>query len=169
MVEIKSNTTVLSDEFIAHRLGLLPIISTNCTEGMRYTRVRINLLAYVLLLTGGQDCSCMFQCAYCSIEYKLHVICTDSKTLDVTSNHLEILTNRDQGEGDGDELLKRGEHFGHPVGKSAYLWAIQQISLTIHYQIDPTFPQFSFASCEKVKSSILHVPPKRFPISPRLS
>lgn len=39
MVEIETNTTVLADEFIAHRLGMVPLISANCDEGMRYTRV----------------------------------------------------------------------------------------------------------------------------------
>ncbi|KAH9485388.1 DNA-directed RNA polymerase II subunit RPB3 [Psilocybe cubensis] len=38
MVEIETNTTVLPDEFIAHRLGMIPLISTNCDEAMRYTR-----------------------------------------------------------------------------------------------------------------------------------
>lgn len=42
MVEIETNTTVLADEFIAHRLGLIPLISTNCDELMRYTRVSKN-------------------------------------------------------------------------------------------------------------------------------
>lgn len=41
MVEIHSNTTVLPDEFIAHRLGMIPLNSANCDEGMRYTRVRL--------------------------------------------------------------------------------------------------------------------------------
>ncbi len=40
MVEIETNTTVLPDEFIAHRLGMIPLVSTNCDEAMRYTRVR---------------------------------------------------------------------------------------------------------------------------------
>lgn len=39
MVEIETNTTVLADEFIAHRLGMIPLISSNCDEGIRYTRV----------------------------------------------------------------------------------------------------------------------------------
>lgn len=41
IVEIHSNTTVLPDEFIAHRLGMIPLNSANCDEGMRYTRVRL--------------------------------------------------------------------------------------------------------------------------------
>ncbi len=39
LVEIETNTTVLPDEFIAHRLGMIPLVSTNCDEAMRYTRV----------------------------------------------------------------------------------------------------------------------------------
>jgi DNA-directed RNA polymerase II subunit RPB3 len=40
LVEIETNTTVLSDEFLAHRLGMVPLVSTNCDEAMRYSRVR---------------------------------------------------------------------------------------------------------------------------------
>ena len=40
LVEVETNTTVLPDEFIAHRLGMIPLVSHNCEEGMRYTRVR---------------------------------------------------------------------------------------------------------------------------------
>jgi len=39
MVEIETNTTVLPDEFIAHRLGMIPLVSANCDEAIRYTRV----------------------------------------------------------------------------------------------------------------------------------
>jgi hypothetical protein len=39
IVEIDTNTTVLPDEFIAHRLGMIPLLSSNCEEGMRSTRV----------------------------------------------------------------------------------------------------------------------------------
>lgn len=39
MVEIETNTTVLPDEFIAHRLGMIPLVSANCDEAMRYNRV----------------------------------------------------------------------------------------------------------------------------------
>lgn len=47
MVEIESNTTVLPDEYIAHRLGQIPLVSTNCDEGIRYTRVRPPLFYHI--------------------------------------------------------------------------------------------------------------------------
>jgi DNA-directed RNA polymerase II subunit RPB3 len=43
MVEFDTNTTVLPDEFIAHRLGMIPLVSTNCDEAIRYSRVRVIL------------------------------------------------------------------------------------------------------------------------------
>lgn len=39
------NTTVLPDEYIAHRLGLIPLVSTNCDEVIRYSRVCVFLYA----------------------------------------------------------------------------------------------------------------------------
>ena len=39
MVEIEVNTSVLADDFLAHRLGMIPLVSTNCDEAIRYTRV----------------------------------------------------------------------------------------------------------------------------------
>jgi len=44
MVEIESNTTVLPDEFIAHRLGMIPLVSTNCDEAIRNNRVNVHLM-----------------------------------------------------------------------------------------------------------------------------
>ena len=53
MVEIETNTTVLPDEFIAHRLGMIPLVSANCDEAIRYTRVSYisaSLIVHVLIL-----------------------------------------------------------------------------------------------------------------------
>ena len=49
----------------------------------------------------------------------LRISCDDSQTLHVTSDHLEVVaqtTYQDEGEA-GDELSKRSEEFGQPVGK----------------------------------------------------
>uniref|UniRef100_A0A060TFM9 DNA-directed RNA polymerase II subunit RPB3 n=1 Tax=Blastobotrys adeninivorans TaxID=409370 RepID=A0A060TFM9_BLAAD len=66
LVEIESNTSVLADEFIAHRLGLIPLESTNA-ERLNYTR----------------DCSCDQYCDQCSVELTLEARSTSDATMDV--------------------------------------------------------------------------------------
>lgn len=72
LVEFEGNTTVLADEFIAHRLGLIPLISTKAARELRYSR----------------DCSCSKHCPACAVELTLHVKCTEEGTRDVTSREL---------------------------------------------------------------------------------
>lgn len=53
----------------------------------------------------------------------LHVSCNDDNTMNVTSNHLEVIPfpeDQEQQADPGEELSKRGEYFGHPVGKSEF-------------------------------------------------
>lgn len=49
----------------------------------------------------------------------LHVLCSDDNTMDVTSNHLEVVPFLvvDQLSEPGEEMTKRVDTFGHPVGK----------------------------------------------------
>ncbi|KAI0081215.1 RBP11-like subunits of RNA polymerase [Panus rudis PR-1116 ss-1] len=106
MVEIRSNTTVLPDEYIAHRLGMIPLVSSTCDESMRYTR----------------DCTCLNGCAYCTVILDINVSCSVAgETMNITSNHLEVVSQQDSFElemNPGDELSKRPDNFGMPVGKS---------------------------------------------------
>ena len=56
LVEVESNTSVLADEFLAHRLGLIPL-STRGIDELLYSR----------------DCSCEDYCDNCSVVLKLSV------------------------------------------------------------------------------------------------
>lgn len=123
MVEFESNTSVLPDEFIAHRLGMIPLVSTNCDEGMKYTRVRGLLWASTTYWRLVQDCDCENGCALCMILLHLNVRCdTPGTTLEVTSNHLQMEALQEpwnpHGGSSGEELTKRGEGFGLPVSRS---------------------------------------------------
>lgn len=74
LVEIEVNSTVLNDEFIAHRLGLIPLTSSRAME-MRFSR-------------DCDACDGDGQCEFCSVEFHLSVRCDSDQTLDVTSADL---------------------------------------------------------------------------------
>lgn len=71
LVEFESNTSVLVDEFLAHRLGLVPLSSHRVKE-FKYSR----------------DCTCMQYCSNCSVELTLRVRCEEETTRDVSSREL---------------------------------------------------------------------------------
>lgn len=71
-VLFNSNTSVLCDEFLAHRLGLIPLTSHKY-DFFKFTR----------------DCSCAIGCPECTVELNLNVRCSeDSDRRDVTSRDL---------------------------------------------------------------------------------
>lgn len=82
-VTIEENDTVLFDEFIAHRIGLLPLASHAVgdippdfdDEGGAYKET--------------QDCECHNGCQYCSVEFKLRVENQEDKVMTVTHFDLE--------------------------------------------------------------------------------
>ncbi|KAJ8570072.1 hypothetical protein K7X08_006649 [Anisodus acutangulus] len=74
LVEIEVNSTVLNDEFISHRLGLVPLTSERAMS-MRFSR-------------DCDACDGDGQCEYCSVEFYLRVKCLTDQTLDVTSKDL---------------------------------------------------------------------------------
>ena len=74
LVEIDVNSSVLNDEFIAHRLGLIPLTSERAMA-MRFSR-------------DCDACDGDGQCEFCSVEFHLRAKCISDETLDVTSKDL---------------------------------------------------------------------------------
>lgn len=75
MVSIKANTSPLFDEFIAHRLGLIPLISTDVSR-YEYSR----------------KCNCNEPCESCSVQFSLKVKCpNDQEKLEVTTDHIKAV------------------------------------------------------------------------------
>jgi DNA-directed RNA polymerase II subunit RPB3 len=79
IVEVESNTSVLPDEFLAHRLGLVPLNSKNCDQDMEYNR----------------DCTCESFCSRCSVRLTLHARCNQSdEVMKVYSRDLMVSGDR---------------------------------------------------------------------------
>lgn len=88
LVEIATNTSVLPDEFIAHRLGLIPLNSAD-----------VDKLVY------NRDCdNCESNCEMCSVTLRLHARCTKPGTMLVFARDLVITT-----------INRRTKELGEPV------------------------------------------------------
>lgn len=73
LVEVEANTSVLADEFIAHRLGLIPLNSKQIDD-VNYTR----------------DCDCDQYCEHCSVTLTLHARCTGDDVMRVYARDLVV-------------------------------------------------------------------------------
>jgi len=71
LVEMKENTTCLHDEYIAHRLGMIPLRSETANQ-FNYSR----------------DCTCAEACPRCSVKFSLDVKCEEAHRRNITSKDL---------------------------------------------------------------------------------
>ena len=72
LVEVKDNTSALHDELIAHRLGLVPLFSTNISQ--------FNFHA---------ECHCNSMCEKCVVKFSLKRTCQDDQC-EITSKHIDL-------------------------------------------------------------------------------
>lgn len=85
MVDIATNSSVLPDEFLAHRLGLIPLHSKGVADNLNYTR----------------NCDiCDDHCDACSVTLRLRAKCTDEHSImKVFASHLTRTNNRNDAIG----------------------------------------------------------------------
>lgn len=83
MVMVVDNTSVLNDEFIAHRIGLVPLFSENVDKFEFHGR-----------------CQCEGFCHRCSVRYHLKKVCPPNmEMVEVTSNDIKLEASEDQSLG----------------------------------------------------------------------
>ncbi|OQV13847.1 DNA-directed RNA polymerase II subunit RPB3 [Hypsibius exemplaris] len=71
-VEFEQNTSVLHDEFLAHRLGMIPFTCDEVVDRLQYAR----------------DCDCDGFCERCSVKVTCSADCKDADTAQVTSQFM---------------------------------------------------------------------------------
>jgi DNA-directed RNA polymerase II subunit RPB3 len=109
LVEIESNTSVLPDEMLAHRLGMIPLNSKNCESDLEYTR----------------ECDCEDHCVRCSVTLSLHARCS-SGIMPVYARDLTVQGER-MNDTIGDPVITDAEGKGSLICK---LRKGQEIKLT---------------------------------------
>lgn len=99
LVEVNANTSVLPDEFIAHRLGLVPLNSKQI-EDVLFTR----------------DCDCDQYCEHCSVTLSLKAKCTGDDIMKVYARDLVVGEPR-PNEWVGKPVITDGEGLGVVICK----------------------------------------------------
>jgi DNA-directed RNA polymerase, alpha subunit/40 kD subunit len=97
LVEIDVNTSVLADEFLSHRLGLIPL-SSEGIESLSYSR----------------DCTCDNYCPKCSVKLELTAKCDTDSTMNVYSSDLAKFHN---GSRLGDPVIRDEQRRGPLICK----------------------------------------------------
>lgn len=97
LVEIDINSSVLADEFLTHRLGLVPLVSEGI-ENMSYSR----------------DCTCDQYCNKCSVKLELAAKCDTDSTMNIYASDLAKFQN---GSSLGDPVIRDAQGKGPLICK----------------------------------------------------
>ncbi|KAI0998644.1 DNA-directed RNA polymerase II subunit [Podosphaera aphanis] len=73
LVDVEANTSVLPDELLSHRIGLIPLVSKN-VDDVIYSR----------------DCECDQYCELCSVTLSLQAKCTSDEVMRVYARDLVV-------------------------------------------------------------------------------
>lgn len=146
MVDIEENSSCLFDQFLAHRLGLIPIMSKRVHQ-FSYTR----------------DCNCEDTCEKCSIPYELDVTNNneDGSVKHVTSHDLHLkLEDDDYNYDDSGAPYPVGIHDDHEkvlickLGKNQVCLVTKlychPLVLLIHGTLCLSFVRFALCSTHSV-------------------
>lgn len=72
LVEVRENMSALHDEFLAHRLGLVPLTSSQIDA-----------------FQTSEECACARMCSKCSVNFRLHATCPpEREQREVTSKDI---------------------------------------------------------------------------------
>jgi len=86
LVEIEENSSVLADEFIAHRLGLIPLVSTRAMHPdgpVPFRDVEGSIASFLWHHEASEDKDC-------EIKFELEVRNTEDNPMEVTTRHLRL-------------------------------------------------------------------------------
>ncbi len=107
LIDFSTNSSVLPDEYLAHRLGLIPLASKGVDEQLNYSR----------------DCDCDDHCDRCSVVLRLHAKCDRAGTMLVHAGDLQVRDPR--GDGIGQPITRDAEHRGPLIAKLRHGQEIQ--------------------------------------------
>lgn len=110
-VEFVHNSTVLHDDFLAHRLGLIPLTSVHA--GWNTEDVDIDKKDFQY----NRDCSCMGHCPNCTVNFEINVKCEGEERKVTTKDlkpELEEESRCQVACREGEEILicklRKGQH-----------------------------------------------------------